>query len=59
MVTPTNEVERLFPARVKSILVLMRFEAQKPMARVTRIYKGMKVTRVVLISVKVLIRACE
>ncbi len=45
MVTPTIEVDNLLPARVKSLEVLMRFEAQKPMAIVITIYSGIKVAK--------------
>ena len=36
-VTPTNDVDKLLPANVKSVAVLIRLEAQKPMASVTAI----------------------
>ena len=46
MVTPTKDVERLFPARVKSVVVLIRLEAQKPIANVIAIYKGINTTSI-------------
>ena len=37
MVTPTKDVDKLLPAKVKSVDVLIRLEAQKPIASVTAI----------------------